>query len=123
MKKLRLLTLASLTATLLSGCGQKWTSEDKGSHIEITQGKGATLGYSAQSGVQILTKGGYAFKDLNRNGELDIYEDWRKPAQQRAEDLASQMSIEQIAGLMLYSAHQAVPTEDITEAQQKFPIL
>lgn len=120
MKKLRLLTLASLTATLLSGCGQKWTSEDKGSHIEITQGKGATLGYSAQSGVQILTKGGYAFKDLNRNGELDIYEDWRKPAQQRAEDLASQMSIEQIAGLMLYSAHQAVPTEDITEAQQKF---
>lgn len=120
MKNLRLLTLASLVAALLSGCGQKWTSEDKGSHIEITQGKGATLGYSAQSGVQILTKGGYAFKDLNRNGELDLYEDWRKPAQQRAEDLASQMSIEQIAGLMLYSAHQAVPTEDITEAQQKF---
>ncbi len=120
MKNLRLLTLASLVAALLSGCGQKWTSEDKGSHIEITQGKGATLGYSAQSGVQILTKSGYAFKDLNRNGELDIYEDWRKPAQQRAENLASQMSIEQIAGLMLYSAHQAVPTEDITEAQQKF---
>lgn len=120
MKNLRLLTLASLVAALLSGCGQKWTSEDKGSHIEITQGKGATLGYSAQSGVQILTKGGYAFKDLNRNGELDLYENWRKPAQQRAEDLASQMSIEQIAGLMLYSAHQAVPTEDITEAQQKF---
>ena len=118
--KLRHLGCLTLAAALLSGCGQKWTSEDKGSHIEITQGKGATLGYSAKSGVQILTKGGYAFKDLNRNGKVDVYEDWRKPAQQRAEDLASQMTIEQIAGLMLYSAHQAVPTENISEAQQKF---
>ena len=115
--KLRHLGCLTLAAALLSGCGQKWTSEDKGSHIEITQGKGATLGYSAKSGVQILTKGGYAFKDLNRNGKVDIYEDWRKPVQQRAEDLASQMTIEQIAGLMLYSAHQAVPTEEISEAQ------
>ena len=118
--KLRHLGCLTLAAALLSGCGQKWTSEDKGSHIEITQGKGATLGYSTKSGVQILTKGGYAFKDLNRNGKVDIYEDWRKPVQQRAEDLASQMTIEQIAGLMLYSAHQAVPTEEISEAQMKF---
>lgn len=118
--KLRHLGCLALAAALLSSCGQKWTSEDKGSHIEITQGKGATLGYSAKSGVQILTKGGYAFKDLNRNGKVDIYEDWRKPVQQRAEDLASQMTIEQIAGLMLYSAHQAVPTEEISEAQMKF---
>ena len=109
-----------MAAALLSSCGQKWTSEDKGSHILITQKKGATLGYSAESGVQIITKGGYAFKDLNRNGKVDVYEDWRKPAQQRAEDLASQMTIEQIAGMMLYSAHQAVPTENISEAQQKF---
>ena len=109
-----------MAAALLSSCGQKWTSEDKGSHILITQKKGATLGYSAESGVQIITKGGYAFKDLNRNGKVDVYEDWRKPAQQRAEDLASQMTIEQIAGMMLYSAHQAVPTENISEAQMKF---
>ena len=116
----RILGCAAMAAALLSSCSQKWTSEDKGSHILITQKKGATLGYSAQSGVQIITKGGYAFKDLNRNGKVDVYEDWRKPAQQRAEDLASQMSIEQIAGMMLYSAHQAVPTENISEAQQKF---
>ena len=120
MTTFRHLGAAALAVMMLSGCGQKWTSEDKGSHIEITQKKGATLGYSASSGVQILTKGGYAFKDLNRNGKVDVYEDWRKPVQQRAEDLASQMTIEQIAGLMLYSAHQAVPTEEISEAQMKF---
>lgn len=118
--KIKHLSCLALAAAMLTGCGQKWTSEDKGSHIEITQKKGATLGYSSTSGVQILTNGGYAFKDLNRNGKVDVYEDWRKPVQQRAEDLASQMTIEQIAGLMLYSAHQAVPTENISEAQLKF---
>jgi len=47
---------------------------------------------------------------MERNGKLDIYEDWRLAAEERAIDLASKMSIEQIAGLMLYSAHQSVPS-------------
>jgi beta-glucosidase len=38
-----------------------------------------------------------------------VYEDWRKPVDERAKDLAKQLSVEEIAGLMLYSAHQAVP--------------
>jgi hypothetical protein len=59
--------------------------------------------------VKILTVDGYAFKDLNRNDSLDAYEDWRLSPQERAADLASQLSIEEIAGLMLYSSHQAVP--------------
>lgn len=70
---------------------------------------GPTLGYSKVSGVGILEQDGLFFKDLNRNGKLDPYEDWRLPAKERAKDLASRMSIEQIAGLMLYSRHQAVP--------------
>lgn len=49
------------------------------------------------------------FKDLNRNGKLDKYEDWRLSVEERAKDLATKMTIEQIAGLMLYSGHQAVP--------------
>jgi beta-glucosidase len=31
------------------------------------------------------------------------------PVEERAKDLATKMSVEQIAGLMLYSAHQAIP--------------
>ena len=77
--------------------------------VIITQENGKTLGYSPASGVQILTVDGLKFKDLNRNGKLDKYEDWRLPAKERAQDLASQLSIEEIAGLMLYSAHQAIP--------------
>ncbi|MCC8198861.1 MAG: glycoside hydrolase family 3 C-terminal domain-containing protein [Tannerellaceae bacterium] len=70
---------------------------------------GATLGYSPASGVKIITKDGLQFKDLNKNGKLDPYEDWRLPVEERAEDLAKRMSVEQIAGLMLYSGHQAIP--------------
>jgi beta-glucosidase len=70
---------------------------------------GATLGYSPASGIKIITKDNQAFKDLNKNGKLDPYEDWRLPVETRAVDLAKRMSVEQIAGLMLYSAHQAIP--------------
>ncbi len=68
-----------------------------------------TLGYSTVSGIKIIYKDGLPFKDLNKNGQLDVYEDWRVNANDRAKDLAKKMSIEQIAGLMLYSGHQAIP--------------
>ena len=80
---------------LLSACdGQKWSEEQVGSFILVTQRGGATLGYSPQSGVKLLTHDGYAFKDLNRNDSLDAYEDWRCSAQERAANLASMLSIE-----------------------------
>lgn len=78
-------------------------------HIVISQRGGKTIAYSPDSGVKILYDGGYAFKDLNRNGMIDPYEDWRRSSQERAADLASKMSVEEIAGLMLYSKHMAVP--------------
>lgn len=71
--------------------------------------KGPTLGYSETSGVRTLQVDGLAFKDLNKDGKLDPYEDWRLSPEERAKDLASRMTIEQIAGLMLYSSHQAIP--------------
>ena len=73
---------------------------------------GPTLGYSKNSGVKILTEEGFKFKDLNKNGKLDKYEDWRLSVDERAKDLASKMSVEQIAGLMLYSGHQGIPAND-----------
>jgi beta-glucosidase len=38
------------------------------------------------------------FKDLNRNGSLDPYEDWRLPVEKRAADLLSRMTMEEKAG-------------------------
>ena len=74
----------------------------------VQQTKGPTLGYNPQSGVTIIYHDNYAFKDLNRNQQLDTYEDWRLTPEQRAHDLAQQITIQQIAGLMLYSPHVVV---------------
>ena len=68
-----------------------------------------TLGYSTESGVKIIMKDGLPFKDLNKNGIVDTYEDWRLNVNDRAKDLATKLTIEEIAGLMLYSDHQAIP--------------
>ncbi len=84
-------------------------STDTSGIVQVKNQGGATLGYSTKSGVKILTVDGLAFKDLNKNGLLDKYEDWRLPIDVRAKDLASKLSIDQIAGLMLYSGHQAIP--------------
>ena len=102
---------------LISACGPKWQEQQADGYKLIVQKKGPTLGYTT---APILSVQGRAFKDLNRNGELDPYENWRRPAYERAVDLASRLTIEEIAGLMLYSAHQAVPSDQLTEAQKKF---
>ena len=89
----------------------KWKEINLDEKVRIVSNSGGkTLGYSTASGVKILTVDGLAFKDLNRNGKIDQYEDWRLPVDQRAKDLASKMNIEQIAGLMLYSGHQSIPS-------------
>ena len=100
--------------------GQKWSEQQVDSFMLVTQKEGPTLSYSPQSSVKLLTEDGYAFKDLNRNDSLDAYEDWRLTPQERAADLASKLSKEEIAGLMLYSSHQAVPSAELTEDQKKF---
>lgn len=88
---------------------QKWTEQACDGYNLITQKDGATLGYSSTSGINIIYEDGYAFKDLNRDGKLDIYEDWRQPIEKRVDDLVNKLSIEEIAGLMLYSNHEAIP--------------
>ena len=49
----------------------------------------------------VLTLDGSQFKDLNGNGRLDIYEDWRRGIDERIEDLLAQMTPEDKAGMML----------------------
>ena len=96
---------------LASCSGVKWTEvETENGFNVVSQKRGQTLGYSPQSGVTILTRDGFAFKDMNKNGVVDPYEDWRLSAKERAEDLAVRLSVEEIAGMMLYSSHQSVPS-------------
>lgn len=103
---------AILTISVVAGkaqVGAKWKQTSQGTYYLVSNPAGPTLGYSSLSGVKILTVNGLPFKDLNKNGKLDRYEDWRLSVEERAKDLAGKLSVEQIAGLMLYSGHQAVP--------------
>ena len=106
-----------IVLVLLTACKNTITEQRYSQFILIQQTQGPDLGYNPLSGVSILYQDDYAFKDLNQNGELDIYEDWRETPSKRARDLAQQISIEQIAGLMLYSPHMvvndSVPNEKI----------
>lgn len=47
-----------------------------------------------------LTENGYTFRDLNKNGQLDIYEDTRQSIADRIEDILGQMTLEEKAGMM-----------------------
>lgn len=51
---------------------------------------------------EIIEVDGYQFKDLNDNGVLDDYEDWRLSPQERAENLLSLMTAEQKAAQMVH---------------------
>jgi beta-glucosidase len=53
-------------------------------------------------GVTSLEIGDLRFKDLNKNGKLDVYEDWRQTPQARAKDLVRQMTLEEKAGAMMH---------------------
>ena len=59
--------------------------------------------------AKVIEQDGLYFKDLEGTGTLLPYEDWRLSPEERAKDLANRLTVEEIAGLMMYSSHQMVP--------------
>ena len=60
----------------------------------------------------VLTEDGITFRDLNKNGRLDPYEDPRHAIDERVDDLLSQMTVEEKAGLMFHT-FIAVDPDDV----------
>ena len=74
--------------------------------LVFSAGKGkAAKELYAQLGEEApeLTMDGYTFRDLNKNGSLDKYEDSRAELESRVEDLLTQMTLEEKAGTMFVS--------------------
>lgn len=61
---------------------------------------GPTIGVTT---VGVIMKDGLYFKDSNNNQELDLFEDWRLPAEERAVDMVSKMTLMEQAGFVLNS--------------------
>lgn len=85
---------------------------------------GAQLSYSAESSIELIEEkegsSTLAFKDLNGNGKLDVFEDWRKEPAERAAAYAKTLTAEQISGLMLFSSHERSPGDGLTDAQKTY---
>lgn len=69
-----------------------------------------------------LTQDGITFRDLNKNGVLDIYEDPRRPIEERIEDLLRQLTLEEKAGLMFQTMIGINQDGTIQEKMGMFPM-
>ena len=90
--------------------------------MKVTNEGGKTLGYSPESGVSLIQVDGYAFKDLNRNGTLEPYEDWRNENETRAKDLSDRLSKEEMTPLFTHggwtSFGATIEGDDLTYVEE-----
>lgn len=63
----------------------------------------------------IIQVDGLRFRDLNKNGRLDVYEDYRQPMEARVDDLLSQMTLEEKVGMLFQPMIACTDDGDLVE--------
>jgi beta-glucosidase len=63
----------------------------------------------------IKTENGYTYRDLNKNGQLDVYEDPRQHLEDRIKDLLSQMTLDEKAGMLFINGAVINPDGSIED--------
>ena len=91
--------------------------------LKVENEDGETLGVSPNSGVTLIEEEGYAFKDMNQNGKLDAYEDWRLTNEERTEDLAGQMKGSEMAAVLTHGGWGDFTTEPLAEDDTSYTYL
>ena len=70
--------------------------------------------------ASVIHTGGFAFRDLNKNGKVDLYEDRRANIEARVEDLLQQMTLEEKAGSMFITMAGMNADGGLQEIQSPF---
>ena len=70
--------------------------------------------------ASVIHTGGFAFRDLNKNGKVDLYEDRRANIEARVEDLLQQMTVEEKAGSMFITMAGMNADGGLQEIQSPF---
>ena len=70
----------------------KYTNEDGGAVIGV------------MDTAKVIQVDGYAFRDMNGDGKLDLWEDWRQSADDRAKALAEALSVDDMLPLLFAGA-------------------
>jgi beta-glucosidase len=95
--KILLFTLGSLLGLILLLVLIGWL------YLGISARKTVNQCQKLQHGeVKTLTVDGFTYRDLNKNGKLDVYEDIRQPVDARVNNLLSQMTLDEKAGTMFF---------------------
>ena len=113
MNKKKIIAALCATSMLVSLCAIPTFAVDEEKNYEnwakvktVTNSNGLVLAAATdETGVNFIydADSGYYFKDLNKNGKIDKYEDWRLDIETRTDDLLSQMPLEQKFALMGHS--------------------
>ena len=96
--------------------------------LGLTPGSLAEGGLLAQVRLEarvknIITVDNLQFKDLNDNGELDPYEDWRLSPEERADDLLGRMSAAQKAAQMAHPTLRIVKNNMFSDSNVGFALV
>ena len=91
---------------------------DDGFYRVTNPNGGRRLSVADPAHIVEVTDGGYtyAFRDSDRDGELDVYEDWRLDAVSRAADLAPRLTVSEMSALMLYPFMSTPVDGELSEA-------
>lgn len=104
MRKLSLVlaVIMLLTSVSIPTLAEETVIQESASGFYYIEAEGDRPRLSAASTEKFMRVDGEWFKDMNGNGALDAYEDWRLTSQERAADLLTKMSLEQKAGTLAF---------------------
>lgn len=96
-----LLAVAITSSLALTGCNDddskvSYQNSENDSNVSYQQPELETRV------LDILDHEGYQFKDHNRDGKVNPFEDWRLTPEERAKDIVSRMTLEEKAGAMMH---------------------
>jgi beta-glucosidase len=106
---LRPLAACIVTSVLLAGCASRAPAPAQP--------------LLATRAVPLIRVDGLQFRDLNRNGKLDAWEDWRLPARARADSLVAVMTLEEKAGVMMHGNLAVSPDGSRLELAAMRPLI
>lgn len=93
----------------------QWKLTHRHNHERIENKGGKTLSYNPNLGIQIIECDGFAFKDLDNNGRLDPFEDWRLPLTVRIKDFSSRFVLWQDKDYLYYRKGRIALSKDCCE--------
>ncbi len=114
VKRVWVVSFIAMLFSILAACSKFDQAE---SELALAQFQQPVL---ASRAISSITVDGYDFKDLNRDGNLNAYEDWRLDVSERAADLVSRMTLDEKAGTLLHGSMSSFGSDsyDMSHAER-----